>query len=80
MLKRIWPTVEAQINLAITVDESTRSDPDRALHVHEPLIDAILGGDPETVEAEVKRHTLASADELIEMIAERQRSRGGTES
>ncbi|MEU1182484.1 hypothetical protein ABZ464_33550 [Streptomyces sp. NPDC005820] len=24
MLKRIWPTVEAQINLAITVDESTR--------------------------------------------------------
>ncbi|MER5223261.1 GntR family transcriptional regulator [Streptomyces flaveus] len=74
MLKRIWPTVEAQINLAITVDESTRSDPDRALHVHEPLIDAILGGDPQTIEAEVERHTRASADELIEILAERKRS------
>ncbi|MBC9727742.1 GntR family transcriptional regulator [Streptomyces sp. TRM68367] len=71
MLKRIWPTVEAQINLAITVDESTRSDPDRALHVHERLIDAILGGDPRTIEAEVERHTRASADELIEMIGQR---------
>lgn len=73
MLKRIWPTVEAQINLAITVDESTRSDPDRALHVHQRLIDAILGGDPETIEAEVERHTRSSADELIEIIAERKR-------
>ncbi|KUO16513.1 GntR family transcriptional regulator [Streptomyces dysideae] len=76
MLKRIWPTVEAQINLAITVDESTRSDPDRALRVHERLIDAILDGDPRLIEAEVERHTRASADELIEMIIERQ---GGEE-
>lgn len=80
MLKRMWPTVEAQINLAITVDESTRSDPDRALHVHERLIDAILGGDPQTIEAEVERHARASADELIEMIAERKRSGEDPES
>ncbi|MFC9502854.1 GntR family transcriptional regulator [Streptomyces sp. NPDC057002] len=80
MLKRIWPTVEAQINLAITVDESTRSDPDRALRVHERLIDAILGGDPATIEAEVERHTRSSAEELIEMIAERQREAGDGES
>ncbi|MER5209739.1 GntR family transcriptional regulator [Streptomyces sp. NPDC002838] len=80
MLKRIWPTVEAQINVAITVDESTRSDPDRALHVHERLIDAILGGDPETIDAEVERHTRASADELIEMIAERRRNADDPES
>jgi DNA-binding GntR family transcriptional regulator len=80
MLKRMWPTVEAQINLAITVDESTRSDPDRALHVHERLIDAILGGDPQTIEAEVERHTRASADELIEMLEERRRSGEGAEA
>lgn len=80
MLKRIWPTVEAQINLAITVDESTRSDPDRALHVHQRLIEAVLGGDPKTIEAEVERHTRASADELIEMIAERQRGGEDAES
>ncbi|QOV36869.1 GntR family transcriptional regulator [Streptomyces ferrugineus] len=77
MLKRIWPTVEAQINLAITVDESTRSDPDRALHVHERLIDAILGGDPDAIAAEVERHTRASADELLEMLAERTRGGAG---
>ncbi|MDQ8707136.1 GntR family transcriptional regulator [Streptomyces sp. LHD-70] len=76
MLKRLWPTVEAQINVAIAVDESTRSDPDRALHVHERLIDAILGGDPATIEAEVERHTKASADELVEIIAERKREAG----
>ncbi|TLS43248.1 GntR family transcriptional regulator [Streptomyces montanus] len=80
MLKRLWPTVEAQINVAITVDESTRSDPDRALHVHERLIDAILGGDPAVIQAEVERHTRASADELIEMIAERKRGGEGSEA
>lgn len=73
MLERLWPTVEAQINIAITVDESTRSDPDRALHVHERLIEAILDGDPATIEAEVERHTMASADELIELLAERRK-------
>jgi hypothetical protein len=51
MLKRLWPTTKAQINVAITVDESTRSDPDRALHVHEQRIDVILGGDPVVIEA-----------------------------
>jgi len=73
MLERLWPTVEAQINIAITVDESTRSDPDRALHVHERLIEAILDGDPATIEAEVERHTMASADELIGMLAKRKK-------
>ncbi|WP_052412142.1 GntR family transcriptional regulator [Streptomyces mutabilis] len=76
MLKRLWPTVEAQINVAITVDESTRSDPDRALYVHERLIDAILGGDPAVIEAEVERHTKVSADELLEILAARSDSGG----
>ncbi|WP_149823677.1 GntR family transcriptional regulator [Streptomyces tailanensis] len=80
MLERMWPTVEAQINIAISVDESTRSDPDRALHVHERLIDAILGGDPATIEAEVERHTMASADELLGMLAERRKNTGEREA
>ncbi|MGW0731477.1 GntR family transcriptional regulator [Streptomyces sp. NPDC002851] len=71
MLKRIWPTVEAQINLAITVDESTRSDPDRALHIHARLIDAIRSGDPQAIETEVEHHTRLSADELVAMLADR---------
>ncbi|GHG88376.1 GntR family transcriptional regulator [Streptomyces lanatus] len=76
MLERMWPTVEAQINIAITVDERTRSDPDRALRVHERLIDAILDGDPRLIDAEVERHTMSSAAELIEMIADRRKNAG----
>jgi DNA-binding GntR family transcriptional regulator len=76
LLKRIWSTMEAQINTAISVDEDTRADPERALHVHERLIDAIFSGDPGVIEAEVERHTRASADELIKIVTER--DRGGT--
>ena len=75
LLKRIWSIMEAQINAAISVDEDARADPERALHVHERLIDAIFGGDPSAIEAEVESHTRSSADELIKMIAERNRSR-----
>jgi DNA-binding GntR family transcriptional regulator len=73
LLKRIWSTMEAQINAAISVDENARADPERALHLHERLIDAIFAGDSGAIEAEVERHTKASADELIRMIAERDR-------
>ena len=71
-------TMEAQINAAISVDEDARADPERALHVHERLIDAIFSGDPGVIEAEVERHTRASADELIKIVTER--DRGGTSS
>jgi DNA-binding GntR family transcriptional regulator len=74
VLKRLWPSVEAQTNLAISVDERVREDPERALHLHERLIDAILSGDPGVIEAEVERHTKWSADELIDMITDRDRS------
>lgn len=75
LLKRIWSIMEAQINAAISVDENARADPERALHVHERLIDAIFSQDPDVIEAEVERHTRASADELIKMTVERDRSR-----
>jgi DNA-binding GntR family transcriptional regulator len=73
LLKRIWSTMEAQINAAINVDEDARADPERALHVHERLIDAIFSADPDVIEAEVEWHTRASADELIKMLADRNR-------
>ncbi|MBV8432319.1 MAG: GntR family transcriptional regulator [Solirubrobacterales bacterium] len=78
LLKRIWSTMEAQINAAISIDEDARADPERDLHVHERLIDAIFSGDPDVIEAEVERHTKASADELIRMIAERDRRRASS--
>lgn len=75
LLRRIWSIMEAQINAAISVDEDARADPERALGLHERLIEAIFGADPGAIEAEVERHTRASADELLNMIAERDRSR-----
>jgi DNA-binding GntR family transcriptional regulator len=71
LLKRIWSTMEAQINTAISVDEDARADPERALRLHARLIDAICSGDPDVVETEVERHTRASADELIKIVTER---------
>jgi DNA-binding GntR family transcriptional regulator len=71
VLKRLWPTMEAHFELAISLDASMRDDPDRALSVHQRLIDAIMSGDPEAIEAAVERHTRRSADELIEMMDER---------
>jgi len=73
LLKRIWSTMEAQINAAISVDEDARADPERDLHIHQRLIDAIFSGDPDVIEAEVEWHTKASADELIKMLADRNR-------
>ena len=73
LLKRIWSTMEAQINTAISVDEDARADPERALNLHERLIDAIFSADPDVIEAEVEWHTRASADELIKMLADRNR-------
>ena len=78
LLKRIWFTMEAQINTAISVDEDARADPERALNLHGRLIDAICSGDPGVIEAEVERHTRASADELIKIVTERDRN--GTSS
>lgn len=78
MLIRMWPTVEAHTNLAISVDENERADPDRALHVHERLVRAILEGTGETIDAEVEAHTRRSVDELVEMRTARRRAGGGT--
>lgn len=78
MLKRIWPAVEAHLDVAIGLDESVRDDPERALQLHQQLVDTILTGDGDAIEAETERHARQSADELIEIIADRDRS--GTSS
>jgi acyl CoA:acetate/3-ketoacid CoA transferase alpha subunit len=52
-------TVEAQFNFAITADESTRSDPDRALHIHGSLHrfrDAVENGWPRPLELDEHSH------------------------
>lgn len=74
MLKRIWPAVEASFDVAIGLDESVRDDPERAFQLHQQLVDTILTGAVDAIEAELERHARQSADELIRIIADRARS------
>lgn len=68
LLQRLWPTMEAHFDLAMELDESMREDPERALHLHRGIVEAILDGSAERIETEVERHTRHSADELVEMM------------
>lgn len=72
LLRRLWPTMEAHFDLAISFDESMREDPERALQLHQGLVEAIVHGDLDAIDAEVERHTRRSADELIEMMDARE--------
>ena len=73
MLKRIWPTVAAHFDVAIRLDASLRDDPERALRFHQQLVDTILTGDADAIAAEMERHARQRADELIGIIAHRER-------
>ena len=72
VLGRLWPTMEAHLVIALSLDGSVRPDPERALNVHEALIEAILNGDSELIATEVERHTRVSAEELIEIMKARE--------
>lgn len=68
MLLRLWPVVEAHITIAVAQDQVTRSDPDRAYAVHQRLVEAILSGDEQEIEAAFRSHTIDSAHELIALL------------
>lgn len=65
MLLRLWPVTEALTTIALAQDQAARDDPDRALAMHRDLVEAILGRDRSRIEAELRRHTLDSAEELL---------------
>lgn len=68
MLMRIWPLVESQIRMAMTLDQVTRSDFDRDAELHRCLVDVIACGDEAAIAAEVRSHILISADEVVAII------------
>lgn len=68
MLLRLWPVTEALSTIVLAQDQAAHDDdPDRALDIHGTLVRAILSGDLPAIEAELARHTVDSADELIDM-------------
>jgi DNA-binding FadR family transcriptional regulator len=68
MLTRIWPLVESQIRMAISLDQATRHDPDRDAELHRRLIAVIEAGDPDDITAEVRVHIEGSADEFVQLL------------
>jgi DNA-binding GntR family transcriptional regulator len=68
MLTRIWPLVESQIRMAMTLDQATLSDPARDAELHRRLVDVIASGDEEQIVAEVREHIARSADEVVKLI------------
>ncbi len=68
MLMRIWPLVESQIRMAMSLDQATRSDLARDAELHIRLVDVIASGDKAAITAEVREHIANSADEVVKLI------------
>lgn len=71
MLMRIWPLVESQIRMAISLDQGIRHDPDRDRELHIRLVDVIERGDENEIAEEVRDHIARSADEIVRVMEER---------
>lgn len=68
MLMRIWPLVESQIRMAMSLDQATRDDPERDAELHRRLVAVIEGGDEDEIVTEVRNHIARSADEVVKLI------------
>lgn len=68
MLMRIWPLVESQIRMAMSLDQATRHDLARDAELHVRLVDVIAAGDPAAIAEEVREHIGRSADEVVQLI------------
>jgi DNA-binding GntR family transcriptional regulator len=84
MLSKIWPLVESQILMAMSLDQAAFHAPARDAEFHQRLIDVIASGDESAITAEVRDHIGRSADQVVALIgsagtkrrvAERRRSR-----
>jgi DNA-binding GntR family transcriptional regulator len=72
MLERIWPIVSASVNLALSTDIAARQDAERNRRMHRELVEAILHNRQRSIVAAVREHIQISADELVELLRDRQ--------
>jgi DNA-binding GntR family transcriptional regulator len=68
MLPKIWPLVESQILMAMSLDQATRHAPERDASLHQRLVDVIASGDEPAILAEIRDHIGGSADEVVQLI------------
>ncbi len=69
-LVRLWPVIEAQITITLAQEQVLRGDQQRVHSVHRQLIDALLTRNRAEVEVAFFRHTVVSAQEFIELLAQ----------
>lgn len=65
MLLRLWPVTEALSTIALAQEQAARADPRRAHSLHKGIVDAVLGGDLETIRAQLHHHTIVAAEEYL---------------
>jgi DNA-binding GntR family transcriptional regulator len=68
MLTKMWPLVESQIVMAMSLDQATFHAPARDAELHQRLIDVIASGDESAIIAEVRDHIGRSADQVVHLI------------
>jgi DNA-binding GntR family transcriptional regulator len=64
-LRKIWPLVGSQIQIALSVDQAVRRDPERDAMLHQRLVRVIEEGDKAAIVTEVHEHIRASVDEVL---------------
>jgi DNA-binding GntR family transcriptional regulator len=64
-LRKVWPLVGPQIQIALTVDQAVRRDPERDAALHRQLVRIIEEGDEAAIVAEVDEHIRRSVDEVL---------------
>ncbi len=64
-LRKIWPLVGSQVQIALTLDQAVRHDPERDAMLHRRLISVIEEGDEAAIVAEVEEHIRRSVDEVL---------------
>lgn len=64
-LRKIWPLVGSQVQIALTVDQAVRNDPERDAELHRRLVQVIESGDEAAIVAEVEEHIRRSVDEVL---------------
>ena len=79
MLTKIWPLVESQIVMAMSLDQATFRAPARDAELHQRLIDVIASGDESAIIAEVRDHIGQSADHVVQLIGSAGTTREGAE-
>jgi DNA-binding GntR family transcriptional regulator len=67
-LRKIWPLVGSQVQIALSVDQAVRHDPERDATLHRRLIRVIEEGDEAAIVAEVEEHIRRSVDEVLRRI------------